>query len=181
MMTEYKKHFDAYCREHGLRLHLLFDMPVGYEMAKGTFDVSSKTIFINAKSLEKEPVCIKLFYLFHELRHASQYLEPEQFNETIRRSIQYVIMFDGTCYKLEGNRYLKCKLGSDEGYFTNLYLGQPHEMDANIFAYEQTRKLCGDSTELKELFDFWMPRHVMPDDEYDGIFALIDEKIKASI
>lgn len=178
MMTEYKKHFDAYCREHGLRLHLLFDMPAGYDMAKGTFDVSSKTIFINAKSLEKEPVCIKLFYLFHELRHASQYLEPEQFNETIRRSIQYVIMFDGTCYKLEGNRYLKCKLGGDEGYFTNLYLGQPHEVDANTFAYEQTRKICGDSAGLKELFDFWMPRQVIPNGIYDRIFSLIDEKTK---
>ena len=180
-MSEYKKYFEAYCREHDLELRLSFEMPIGYETANGTFDVSSRTVFINAEKLNKEPEYSKLFYLFHELRHASQYLEPEQFNETIRRSIQYIIMFDGTCYKLEGNRYLKCKLGSDEGYFTNLYLGQPHEMDANIFAYEQTRKLCGDSTELKELFDFWMPRHVMPDDEYDRIFARIDEKIKASI
>lgn len=178
MVTEYKKHFDAYCREHGLRLHLLFDMPAGYEMAKGTFDVSSKTIFINAKGLEKEPVCIKLFYLFHELRHASQYLEPERFNETIHRSIQYVIMFDGTCYKLVDNHYLKCKLEGSEGYFTSLYLGQPHEVDANTFAYEQTRKLCGDSAGLKELFDFWMPRQAILKGTYDRIFSLIDEKTK---
>lgn len=178
MMTEYKKYFDAYCREHGLSLHLSVDMPAGYETAKGAFDVSSKTVFINAKGLEKEPVCIKLFYLFHELRHASQYLEPERFNETIHRSIQYVIMFDGTCYKLEKNRYLKCKLDGDERYFTNLYLGQPHEIDANTFAYEQTRKLCGDSAGLKELFDFWVPRQVVSDDEYNKIFVLIDEKTK---
>ena len=178
MMTEYKKYFDAYCREHGLSLHLSVDMPAGYEMAKGTFDVSSKTIFINAKSLEKEPTCIKLFYLFHELRHASQYLEPEQFNETIRRSIQYVIMFDGTCYKLEKNRYLKCKLDGDERYFTNLYLGQPHEVDANTFAYEQTRKICGASAGLEELFDFWMPRQAILNGTYDRIFSLIDEKTK---
>ena len=177
-MMEYKKYFDVYCKEHELNLHLSFDMPAGYEMAKGTFDVSSKTIFINAKSLEKEPVCIKLFYLFHELRHASQYLEPERFNETIHRSIQYVIMFDGTCYKLVENHYLKCKLEGSEGYFTSLYLGQPHEMDANIFAYEQTRKLCGDSTELKELFDFWMPRQAILNGTYDRIFSLIDEKTK---
>jgi len=107
-----------------------------------------------------------------------EYLEPEQFNETIRRSIRYVIMFDGTCYKLAENRYLKCKLDGDEGYFTNLYLGQPHEVDANTFAYEQTRKICGDLAELKDLFDFWMPRQVIPDKEYDMIFALIDEKTK---
>lgn len=177
-MAEYKKSFDDYCREHGLNLYLSFDMPSGYETAKGTFDVLSKTVFINAESLEKEPDCEKLFYLFHELRHASQYLEPERFNETIHRSIQYVIMFDGTCYKLEKNRYLKCKLDGDERYFTNLYLGQPHEIDANTFAYEQTRKLCGDSAGLKELFDFWVPRQVVSDDEYNKIFVLIDEKIK---
>ncbi len=177
-MTEYKKYFDAYCREHKLNLYLSFDMPCGYETAKGTFDVSSKTVFVNAESLEKEPECIKLFYLFHELRHASQYLEPERFNETIRRSIRYVIMFDGTCYKLEGSRYSKCKLDGEEGDFTNLYLGQPYEVDANTFAYKQVRKVCGDSAELKDLFDFWMPRQVIPDDEYDMVFARIDEKTK---
>ena len=54
---------------------------------------------------------------FIELRHASQYLEPERFNETINRSVQYIIMFDGTCYKLVENHYLKCKLEGSEGYF----------------------------------------------------------------
>ena len=99
-MTGYKKHFDAYCREHGLNLYLSFEMPAGYETAKGTFDASSRTVFINAEGLDKEPEYERMFYLFHELRHASQYLEPERFNETINRSVQYIIMFDGTCYKL---------------------------------------------------------------------------------
>lgn len=115
---------------------------------------------------------------FHELRHASQYLEPERFNETINRSVQYIIMFDGTCYKLVENHYLKCKLEGSEGYFTSLYLGQPHEVDANTFAYEQTRKICGDSAGLKELFDFWMPRQAILNGTYDRIFSLIDEKTK---
>ena len=53
------------------------------------------------------------------------------------------MMFDGTCYKLAGNRYLKCRLKGDEEYFNNLYLGQPHEVDANRFAYEQARKISG--------------------------------------
>ena len=87
-------------------------------------------------------------------------------------------MFDGTCYKLEKNNYLKCKLEGGEGYFTSLYLGQPHEVDANTFAYEQTRKICGDSAGLKELFDFWMPRQAILNATYDRIFSLIDEKTK---
>ena len=151
-MTGYKKYFDAYCREQGLNLYLSFEMPAGYKTAKGTFDASSRTVFINAEGLDKEPEYERMFYLFHELRHASQYLEPERFNETINRSIQYIIMFDGTCYKLVKNHYLKCKLEGGEGYFTSLYLGQPHEVDANTFAYEQTRKICGDSAGLKEPF-----------------------------
>ena len=89
-MSEYKKYFEAYCREHDLELRLSFEMPIGYETAKGTFDVSSRTVFINAEKLNKEPEYSKLFYLFHELRHASQYLERERFNETIKRSIQSV-------------------------------------------------------------------------------------------
>lgn len=63
-MSEYKKYFEAYCREHDLELRLSFEMPIGYEAANGTFDVSSRTVFINAEKLNKEPECSKLFYLF---------------------------------------------------------------------------------------------------------------------
>lgn len=50
-MSEYKKYFEAYCREHDLELRLSFEMPIGYETANGTFDVSSRTVFINAEKL----------------------------------------------------------------------------------------------------------------------------------
>lgn len=63
-MSEYKKYFEAYCREHDLELRLSFEMPIGYETANGTFDVSSRTVFINAEKLNKEPEYSKLFYLF---------------------------------------------------------------------------------------------------------------------
>ena len=53
-----------------------------------------------------------------------------------------------------------------------------HEVDANTFVYEQTRKICGDSAGLKELFDFWMPRQAILNATYDRIFSLIDEKTK---
>ena len=176
-MFDYQKLFAPYCREHALPLHLSAVMPVGYQNANGTFDVSSKTVFINAVRLNDAPNHEKAFFLFHELRHASQYLCPSLFSDTIRRSLQYIIQYDGTCYKQINDSYRKCKLDGSEEYFTNLYLGQPHEVDANRFAYEQTQKLYGDSAELKALFDFWMPRQPVPVETYNAVFSQIDESI----
>ena len=160
-----------------LPLHLSFAMPAGYENANGTFDVAAKTVYINTTRLNDAPDYEKAFYFFHELRHASQYLCPDQFSSSIQRSLQYVIQYDGTCYKQVSGNYHKCKLDGSEEYFTNLYLGQPHEVDANVFAYEQTRNLYGDSAELKALFDFWMPRQPVPVETYNAVFSQIDESI----
>ena len=171
-MFDYQKLFAPYCREHALPLHLSAVMPVGYQNANGTFDVSSKTVFINAVRLNDAPNHEKAFFLFHELRHASQYLCPSLFSDTIRRSLQYIIQYE----QVNGS-YRKCKLDGSEEYFTNLYLGQPHEVDANVFAYEQTRNLYGDSAELKALFDFWMPRQPVPVETYNAVFSQIDESI----
>lgn len=176
-MFDYQTYFTQYCREHALPLHLSFAMPAGYENANGTFDVSSKTVFINASHLNDAPDYEKAFYFFHELRHASQYLCPDQFSGSIQRSLQYIIQYDGTCYKWVNGSYRKYKLDGSEEYFTNLYLGQPHEIDANVFAYEQTRKLYGDSAELKALLDFWMPRQAVPVETYNAVFSQIDESI----
>jgi len=178
-MFDYKSYFDAYCKHEGLDLHLSFDMPSGYESANGTFDVTTKTVFINAKKLLKAADCEKLFFLFHELRHSSQYLIPSKFDDAINRSIQYVILYDGTCYKLIDGAFHGCKLDGAEDYFVNLYLGQPYEMDANTFAYEQTRRIYGDSESLKMLYEFCMPRQPVPIETYDSVFALIDERIKS--
>lgn len=177
-MFNYQELFKQYCCEFALPLHLSFDMPAGYETANGNFDFSCKTVFINAERLLNEPDSTKAFFLFHELRHALQYLCPDQFSSTIQRSIQYIILYDGTCYKLTNGRYLKCQLDGGEEYFTDLYLGQPHEVDANTFAYESVKKLYGDSEELKKLFNFWMPRHTISNKTYDTIFLSIDEKTK---
>ena len=151
MMFDYKKCFDDYCSAHNLALHLSFSMPVGYETANGNFDPACKTVFINAKRLKNESDSTKAFFLFHELRHALQYLCPDQFSSTIQRSIQYIILYDGTCYKLANERYLKCQLDGGEEYFTDLYLSQPHEVDANTFAYKSVKKLpnfpvCNEAT-----------------------------------
>lgn len=178
-MFDYQRHFDAYCNTEGLDIYLSFDMPSGYENANGTFDVATKTVFVNDAILSNSPDYEKLFFLFHELRHATQYLAPNKFDAAISKSLQYVIMFDGTCYKLIDGTYHRCKLDGEEDYFVNLYLGQPHEVDANTFAYEYTKSVYGDSEPLKKLYEFWVPHQPTPSEIYDSIFALIDEKLKA--
>ena len=155
-MFDYKRQFDAYCKENGLALRLSFDMPPGYETANGTFDFETKTVYINAEYLSEVPDYEKAFYLFHELRHASQYLFPEQFSDEITESLPYTIMYDGTCYKLVDGKYLECKLDGSEECFSNLYISQPYEVDANTFAYEQVKKICGNSDGLRELYEFWI-------------------------
>ena len=176
-MFDYKSYFDKYCKDHNLDLNLSFDMPTGYETANGTFDVESGTVYINAEHLNDAPDYEKIFYLFHELRHSSQYLFPELFGSAINRSLQYVIMFDGTCFKIIDGKYHECKLEGGEEYFTDLYLGQPYEIDANTFAYEQVKEIFGDSDDLRKLYEFWMPSKPVSEDLYDSIFDMIDESI----
>ena len=176
-MFDHRSVFEKYCKGSGLDLSLSFDMPPGYETAYGTFDVTKKTVFFNAKMLENAPDFEKAFYLFHELRHAAQYLRPESFDDTLVKSLAYVIMYDGTCYKLTGGEYRECRLDGGEEYFTDIYLSQPYEADANAFAYEQTKKLLGESEELRELYEFWLPKKPVPEETYKEIYARIDEAI----
>ena len=177
-MFNYKSHFNKYCKDYKLDLILSFEMPVGYETANGTFDVESRTVFINAEHLNDSPDYEKAYYLFHELRHSSQYLRPELFSRAINRSIQYAIMFDGTCYKNVNGKYCEWKIEGPDEYFTNIYLGQPYEVDANTFAYEQVKEIYGDSDDLRKLYEFWIPKKPLPDDVFDSIYAQIDEIIK---
>ena len=177
-MFEYESYFNQYRDDNQLNLVLSFNMPAGYETANGTFDVEKKTVFINSDYLKEAPDYEKAFYLFHELRHSSQYLRPELFSSAVNRSIQYVIMYDGTCYKIIDGKYYECKLEGDEDYFTNIYLGQPYEVDANTYAYEQVKRIYGDSADLRKLYEFWMPSQHVTDDVYDSVYALIDERIQ---
>lgn len=63
-MFVYKKYFERYCETNKLELSLSFEMPCGYETAYGTFDVGSKTVFINAEYLKDAPDCEKAFIFF---------------------------------------------------------------------------------------------------------------------
>lgn len=64
-----------------------------------------------------------------------------------------------------------------EEYFTNIYLNIPYEIDANAFAYEKTKELCGDTLELEELCSFWMPAKKIKYDDCKTIFRRIDDKL----
>lgn len=182
---DYRSYFDDYCRETGLQLRLSFDMPEGYETANGTFDLETRTVFINGAALESCPDFEKLFYLFHELRHASQYLNPEQFDELLVKSCRYVIMYNGVCFKLVNGVWRECKLEGSEEFFTKMYLGQPYEKDANFFAYSRVKSLLGDSRELQELYSLWSPKGQVTDemyhDLYDRIDSFVDRRTKASL
>ena len=177
-MFEFKLHFIKFCTENNLQLQLSFDMPQGYETANGTFDVETKTVYINAEYLREAPDYEQAFFLYHELRHAVQFLFPEKFSDTIIRSLPYTIMFDGTCFKLEDGKYLKCQLEGGEDVFTDVYLSQPYEVDANKFAYERVKMIFGESEKLRNLYDFCMPKKPVPDGAFETYYHLIDEKVK---
>ena len=152
-------------------------MPEGYETANGTFDPTVNTLFINKEMLQSQPEYEQMFYLFHELRHALQYLHPERFDDLISRSRLYVIQYDGTCCKLVDGKWKECKLDGSIDYFTELYLGQPYERDANDFAYEKVKELLGDSPELQEPHAFWTPKKAIEDQAYEELYLQIDKMI----
>lgn len=177
-MKEIEKIALEFCRENDIEVRLSYDMPAGYETAYGTYDVTINTLFLNTAILQNAPQYEVLFYLFHELRHAMQYLRPIMFDDKIKESINYVILYNGTCYKLINNEWKECAFAGDENYFTRAYRSMPYEIDANTFAYEKARKICGDSAELKELYDFWIPKDSFDYEEHRKLFWRIDEKLR---
>ena len=177
-MIDCNKIIDDFCRENHLQIVFSTQMPQGYESANGTFDIAKNTLFFNAQQLSSEPDYAAMFYLFHELRHAMQYTQPQLFSEAIRKSIDYVLMYDGTCFKMVQGNWMECKLEGTEAYLKDAYLGQPYEMDANSFAYEEVQKRCGNSHELKELYSFWTPEKRLSDAEYMELYKTIDQKIE---
>lgn len=166
-----------FCAENGLHLALSWEMPAGYETAYGTYDIAENTLFLNWALLEKLPRGQQFFYLCHELRHGMQYQQPEQFSPFLRESLPYVLLYDGTCFRLQDGVWRQGKLEGEEAYFTNAYLGFPYEMDANQFAYEQVCLRCGASEALERLLTRSSPEKIMTEEEYQQLFRRIDEKL----
>lgn len=164
----------GFCKENSLAVTLSCDMPAGYETAYGTYDVTINTLFLNAQLLQDAPEHEVLFYLFHELRHAMQYLRPESFDLQIQESRFYVVLYNGVCYKLVANAWQEVVMEGAEDYFTHAYMSLPYELDANSFAYERVKDICGNTDELQSLYSFWIPAEKMDYVELHDLFIRID-------
>ena len=173
-MREISKIIAEFCTETGISISLSHDMPAGYETAYGTYDVTINTLFLNVQLLQDAPEHEVLFYLFHELRHAMQYLRPESFDPQIQESCFYVVLYNGVCYKLVGNAWQEVVLEGAEDYFTRAYMSLPYELDANSFAYERVKDICGNTDELQSLYSFWIPAEKMDYVELHDLFIRID-------
>ena len=167
----------GFCKENRLDVMLSCNMPAGYETAYGTYDVTINTLFLNVQLLQDAPEYEVLFYLFHELRHAVQYLHPELFDPQIRESRFYVVLYNGVCYKLVGDTWQEVVLEGTEDYFTRAYMSLPYELDANSFAYEKVKEICGDTVQLRELYAFWVPTAQMQYPELGTLFRQIDAEV----
>ena len=150
----------AWKKLYQVTAELCFQMPAGYEAAYGLFHPEENVLYLNLE-LETGPV-EQLFYLLHEFRHGVQYGHPEWFPDFLVKSMGYVIQYDGTCYRVDQGQLLETKLDGEQAYFTELYLCQPYERDANGFAFRSLKaagKAQGMVLEgLDELFAMWSPR-----------------------
>lgn len=172
--SELQKHAETYRQENDLQLKICFEMPSGYETANGMYDPESQTLFINQAKLESAPAYEALFYLYHELRHAVQYQKPERFEPVIVRSLDYVVGHDGKCWKRINKTWKACRLAGSEINFTQMYLAQPNEADANAFAFQTVKEMLGDSETLQALYSFWKPVEEVSAEPYNDLYRQID-------
>lgn len=171
--------FEDFVRENGLDIQLSYKQPEGYEDAFGTFDVTTGTLYMDGAFLANAAPFEALYYLFHELRHAMQYLRPELFGQDILRGTRYVIGYDGACCRLDDGCWSNCRLEGDEAYFTAAYLSQPGEMDANRFARDEAAVLLPEQKEqLDGLYASWQPERTLSREELETLYRRIDEAIE---
>ena len=170
--------FRSYVEENELDIELSYSMPPGYEDAFGTFDITCKTLFLNDKELKSRPVYESLYYFYHEMRHAEQYLHPERFERDIQKSIPYVILYDGTCFKLADGKWLECRLTGDQDWFSLAYQSLPYELDANRYARERVKACMPEwEKQIEDLCRFWMPGEVISEEELEEVFDRIDRAV----
>ena len=151
-------------------------MPEGYETAFGTYDPCKKTLFINNKYSHDDILFI--FTLFHELWHAKQYTYPEELDEDIRHSLNYVVLYNGICYKLQNNSWHKTTLTTQYDY-ENIYKSLPYEIDANLHAFFLAREyLPAEAIDtLNTILKKSKPTKVVDYPSLKKVFAEIDSMI----
>lgn len=178
-MINYKELVSRYCLENDFTISLSFDMPSGYEDANAMYDDEKKSIFINLKVTGELKEYEQYFYLYHELRHASQYNKPNEYDISLVKSMDYVIMFNGICYKVIDGKYIMTHIDGNEDFLLNAYLSQPYELDANRYAYEVTKRKYGNIKELDELLNMYMPKRILSNKELSHIYKMIDINIES--
>lgn len=172
----YRQTAESFRREHGLTFRFSHEMPAGYETAFGTYDPETETLHFN-EALQGDPV-EAAFTLFHELRHALQYQKPDAFSPDVRESLPYVILYDGTAYKLVSGSFRSCRLDLPEETLLNAYLSLPYELDANRYALERVRALFpGEPDRVESLRARWMPREKLTPAQLAPLFRRIDSLI----
>jgi hypothetical protein len=178
MEFELEKLFSSYIKENQLDLELSYFMPPGYENAFGTFDITVKTLFINKRMLGSRPDYEVLYYFYHELRHAVQYSCPQRFNSSIQKSIHYVILYNGNCFKLINGKWKNCHLSGEEEYFICAYENLPYELDAHEYACNIVKALLPEyQAEIERLYHSWLPQNTFHPYELEEIFRRIDQAI----
>ena len=171
--------FRAFIRENRLDITLSYEMPPGYEDAFGTFDITAKTLFLNRRKLEDGAEYELLFYFFHELRHAMQYLRPQGFSKAIQNSMDYVILYNGICFKLADGAWKSCRLAGEEAYFTRAYENLPYELDANRCARDAAKALLPENEpEIESLYRAWLPQEDFSEEEFQMLFRRIDKAVQ---
>ena len=182
MKFDVEKLFYSFIIENDLDIQLSYVMPSGYEDAFGTFDITVKTLFLNKDLLEKEAEFKVLFYFYHELRHALQYIHPQKFPKPIRESINYVILYNGICFKLVDGEWKNCRLVGNEEYFTLVYENLPYELDANLYARDTVKALLPNYTsDIELLYCSWLPKKSISKEEFASIFHKIDSSINSDL
>ena len=170
--------FYSFIKENSLDIQLSYSMPSGYKDAFGTFDITVKTLFLNRDLLESESEVEVLFYLYHELRHALQYIHPQKFPKPIRESINYVILYNGLCFKLVNGEWKNCQLTGNEEYFTLVYENLPYELDANLYAHDMVKALLPEyNSDIESLYSSWLPQNSISKEELASIFRQIDSSL----
>lgn len=174
---DFNLEFIDFCIENDIKTKLSFDMPNGYETAFGTYDCTNDTIYINKEILETYSPVEKIYFLYHELRHAVQYTHRELFSDEIQESLNYVILYDGTCFKLINSEWKQSKLSGEESFFLDVYKSLPYEVEANQYAYHKVIKELGDSDELFALYDLFKPKKYWEYEKLKELFLLIDQSL----
>ena len=168
--------FTNLIKNNNLITKLSFIMPKGYEDAFGTYNILNDTLFLNLNNYNKERI---LFTFFHELRHCEQYQFSNKFNLKIQTSLNYVILYNGECYKLLGNKWKKSKLKIKRIDFLEIYKNLPYELDANKYAYKKVKEILkNDCKELEIIYKNSLPIKIIDFKILKEFFKEIDIKFE---